>query len=142
MILVCDTGPLVAAANTRDKYHLASAQLIREYPGRLVVPSIVVSEVGRLLRTKVSAESEARFIDDIVAGGFEIEDLTEKDWKRIQILVHQYIDLKLGVTDAAVIAVAERYKTNVIATVNFRDFRAVVPEHIDAFRLLPLDGLV
>ena len=140
MLLICDTGPIVAAANIRDEYHQESRKLIEEYPGRLIVPSLVVAEVGRLLLTRISAESEADFIDDIVAGNFEVEELTKIDWLRTQRLVHQYIDLKLGVVDAAVVAVAERLRAKEIATVNSRDFRAVIPKHVNAFRMLPLDG--
>jgi hypothetical protein len=52
-------------------------------------------------------------------------------------LVVQYADLGLGLVDASVVAVAERYQTATLATLNHRDFGVVRPRHVDAFELLP-----
>jgi predicted nucleic acid-binding protein len=106
------------------------------------VPSLVVTEVGYFLRTQVHPEAEASFVDSIMDGALTLADLTTSDWRRVRELVRRYIDLKLGVVDAAVIATAERLGTDTIARINPRDFRAIHPAHIAAFRLLPLDGLV
>lgn len=52
-------------------------------------------------------------------------------------LVEQYADLPLGVTDASVIALAERHRATGIATLDHRDFRVMKPSHVPAFTLLP-----
>jgi hypothetical protein len=57
-------------------------------------------------------------------------------------LVRQYADLRLGGTDASVIAICERLGIVTIATVNLRDFATVRPRHIPAFITVPgLDKL-
>ena len=52
-------------------------------------------------------------------------------------LAERYADLKLGGTDASVVAVAERMEIDRIATYDRRHFSVVRPRHVDAFLLLP-----
>ncbi|MFI7627711.1 hypothetical protein [Microbispora rosea] len=52
-------------------------------------------------------------------------------------LVERYVDLPLGLVDAAVIAIAERLGLREVATVDQRHFRIVRPRHVEAFTLLP-----
>jgi uncharacterized protein len=59
------------------------------------------------------------------------------DWQRIQDLVSTYADLRLGGTDASVVALAERHGAVKIATLNRRHFAVVRPRHAEAFELLP-----
>jgi predicted nucleic acid-binding protein len=51
--------------------------------------------------------------------------------------VGTYADMRLGGTDASVIALAERYGVTRIATLNRRHFAVVRPNHTPAFTLLP-----
>jgi hypothetical protein len=52
-------------------------------------------------------------------------------------LVRQYADLRLGGTDASVVAICERLGIVTGATVNLRDFATVRPRHIPAFITVP-----
>jgi hypothetical protein len=52
-------------------------------------------------------------------------------------LVEQYSSLPLGAADAIVVAVAERFRTVNIATLDRRHFSVVRPAHAAAFTLLP-----
>ncbi len=58
-------------------------------------------------------------------------------WQGIQHLVSTYAELRLGGTDASVVALAERHGAVRIATLNRRHFAVVRPRHADAFELLP-----
>ncbi|MGH3190083.1 MAG: hypothetical protein ACRDPY_28920 [Streptosporangiaceae bacterium] len=64
-------------------------------------------------------------------------DLGTADWQRIQDLVSTYADLRLGGTDASVVALAERHGAVRIAALNRRHFAVVRPRHAEAFELLP-----
>jgi uncharacterized protein len=52
-------------------------------------------------------------------------------------LTERYADLRLGGTDASVIAIAERLGIHRIATFDRRHFTVVRPAHVEAFTLLP-----
>lgn len=90
-----------------------------------------------MLAAWVSTEVEAKFLDALAAGDFEVVDLTSADFTRMAELVRIYDDLPLGTTDASVIALAERLGVDEIATLDQRHFRVVRPGHVDALTLLP-----
>jgi uncharacterized protein len=52
----------------------------------------------------------------------------------------RYRDLELGLADASIVVLAEQWRTNAIATLDQRHFRALVPSQGGAFELLPADG--
>jgi len=55
----------------------------------------------------------------------------------IRRLTEQYRGIPLGGTDASLMALAERFKTQRIATLNHRHSGAVRPGHGSAFEILP-----
>ena len=64
---------------------------------------------------------------------FQLVELVDSDLRRMSGLVRQYADLRLGGTDASVVAICERLGIVTVATVNLGDFAAVRPRHIPAF---------
>jgi uncharacterized protein len=136
-VLVVDTGPLVATADRADKDHAACRALLEGDQGPLVTTSLVIAEAAYLIDRQLGAQAEASLYSSIIDGQLEVADLDRDDWERIRQLVTTYADLRLGGTDASVVAVAERRGTNRIATLNHRHFTVVRPRHADAFDLLP-----
>jgi predicted nucleic acid-binding protein len=139
-VLVCDSGPLVAAGLSKDPDHHASVELFTamHLAGRpMVLPAPVVAEVGYLLQRKGSARAESAFLRSPAAGDFRTVELTAADYARMAELVDTYADLPLGTTDAAVIALAERLGVAEVATLDHRHFRIVRPRHVDVLTLLP-----
>jgi predicted nucleic acid-binding protein len=47
-VILCDTGPLVAAFNEADNDHARCVRFLRENWSRLVVPSLAVTEICHL----------------------------------------------------------------------------------------------
>ncbi|MGO8960700.1 MAG: type II toxin-antitoxin system VapC family toxin [Streptosporangiaceae bacterium] len=139
-MIVCDTGPLVAAALSNDNDHLACVDLfnILHAAGRqLLVPATVVAEVGFLLAREAGAKVESLFLRSLAEGDFLPVDLTAVDYARMADLVSEYASLRLGTTDASVVAIAERLMLTEVATLDRRHFSVVRPSHVDALALLP-----
>lgn len=139
-MILCDSGPLFAAADRKDADHHACVEMftgLRLARRRLLVPSTVVAEVGYMLQTKVGAFAEAAFLQAIGDGDLELVDLKAEDCTRMAELVLQYDDLPLGTTDASVIALAERLGLREVATLDRRHFTVVRPRHVEALSLLP-----
>jgi hypothetical protein len=76
-------------------------------------------------------------LGDIARGLFSPEHVAPADWLRIAELVARYRDLRLGTTDASVVAAAERLGIRTVATLDRRHFTVVRPAHVEAFELLP-----
>lgn len=136
-VLLCDTGVLLAAGNVKDRHHRACLKLLRHAEGPLLVPSPVMGEVGYLLDSRVGPQAEVTFLKSFGGNGFHVAELEDEDLPRMAELVQKYIDLPLGLVDAAVIAIAERLRLGDIATLDHRHFQVVRPRHVEAFTLLP-----
>lgn len=139
-MIVCDTGPLVAAADRDDQHNRACTDLLTGLHlarRSILVPAPVIAEVGYLLGRAGGADVEAAFLRSIVEHTFTIVDLELADYARMAELVEIYADFPLGTTDAAVVAVAERLDISELATLDHRHFHAIRPRHTKAFTLLP-----
>ncbi|MCR1782780.1 type II toxin-antitoxin system VapC family toxin [Nocardioides carbamazepini] len=139
-MILFDTAPIVAAAFTTEDHHHACVELfagLRLAERALLLPTTVAAEVGYLIDRLGGPVREAGFLAGIAEGGFEPVELTLTDYARMAELVEQYADLRLGTTDASIIALAERLGITEIATLDRRHFTAVRPRHVDALTLLP-----
>ncbi len=136
-MLIVDTGPLVAAADSADPDHEACAGLLQEAAGPLRTTALVVAEAAYLIGRRISAEAEARFFRSIANGDLIVDALIGDDLVRIADLVGTYSDLPLGGTDASLIALAERLQQDTIATLDRRHFSVVRPAHVPGFQIVP-----
>lgn len=134
-IAIADTGPLYAAADERDVNHERSLTVLVRPDLHLVIPALVVAETAYLIGTRLGPSAEAAFIRGLAA--FDVEPPSGSDWERMAELIERYADFPLGATDASIVALAERLKTDVIITLDQRHFSVVRPRHCSAFRLLP-----
>ncbi|MCR1786115.1 hypothetical protein KVF89_26520 [Nocardioides carbamazepini] len=89
-MIICDTGPIFAAADRQDADHHACVELftgLRLAGRRLLLPQTVLAEVGYLLEAKVGTFAEVAFLESVADGSFELVDLTRSDAARIAELV-------------------------------------------------------
>ena len=135
--MLCDTGVLLAAGNAKDAHHRSCLDLLRRTTGPLLVPSPVLGEMGYLLESRVGPQAEVHFLRSFGDNGFHLAELVDEDLPRMAELVQIYVDLPLGIVDAAVIAIAERLGLTEVATLDHRHFTVVRPRHVRAFTLLP-----
>lgn len=95
-MIVCDTGPLVAAAISDDAHHRACVDLFTalHLAGRsILVPATVIAEVGYLLGRDGGSRSESEFLNSLADGTFRTVDLTNDDYRRAAELVLDYQSL-------------------------------------------------
>ena len=139
-MIVCDTGPLVAAAVRQDADFHACTELftgLHLAQRHILVPGTVAAEVGYLLQRLGGPAIEAGFLRSLADGTLTPVDLQTADYARAAELVEAYADFPLGTTDATVVAVAERLGISEVATLDHRHFRAVRPRHVETLTLLP-----
>lgn len=72
-----------------------------------LVPAAVLCEVGHLAERRYDARAVAAFLGDLDSGALKL-DCGEQDIGRARELMTRYADLRLGATDAFVVACAER----------------------------------
>lgn len=136
-MLIVDTGPIVAYLNRNDPDHTRCAALLESRTDDLLVTPYVVTEACYLLGKYLGAEAEVNLVEAVAGGDLEQIDITSGELIRMAELMRQYSGFPLGIADASVVAAAERFKAEEVATLDRRHFHAVVPAHLPAFRLLP-----
>lgn len=139
MALMVDAGALYAQADRADPHHQAVVELLRAERGPLVTSQIAVAEADYLMLTRLGLDVEFAFLQDLAAGTFLAECLSREELGLALEVARRYRDLKLGVTDAALVVLARRYRTRRLLTVDERAFRAVAPLQGGSFTLLPMD---
>ena len=137
MALILDTGPLLAALDAADPDHAACAALIVDANEDLIVPSLVLGELDYWCSRRFHPDAWLTFLDDIVAGAYQVEAPTVADLARCRELQATYADLVIGVVDASIVALAERLDEGKVGTLDRRHFGTVRPRHVPALILLP-----
>src|SRR5258708_14675101 len=96
-----------------------------------------MGEVGYVHQSRVGPQAEVIFLRSFGGNGFVVAELEDGDIPRMAELVDTYVDLPLGIVDAAVIAIAERLRLAEVATIDHPHFSVLRPRHVPAFTLLP-----
>ncbi len=78
-----------------------------------------------------------RVLNDVKSGALAVEALIASDYDRVGELMTTYSNLRLGLVDAAVLAIVERLREPKLATLDHRHFAVIRPRHIKALELLP-----
>lgn len=136
MILV-DAGPLIAAANRKDRHHDRCVRTLLDAQPPRLVSGLVIAEVCYMLARDGGAAQEAAFLRSFGTGFLTAAELTPADLVRSAELVERYADLPLGGADASVVALAERLGITQVATLDTRHFRVVRAQHVDNRRAVP-----
>lgn len=89
----------------------------------LLIPDPVVVETDWLVRSRVGADAARAFLDDLADGVHRRAPLTDAAFRRALEIDRRYADLRLGLVDAAVMAIAEA-EAAAILTFDFAHFRA------------------
>jgi predicted nucleic acid-binding protein len=135
-LILVDTGPLVAMGDRSSRVHQRCIEALATAQPPRLVPGPVIAEVCYLLAREVGTHAEASFLRAFGGGFLAPVDVDAADLARAAELVETYSDLRLGGTDACVVALAERLGVATIATID-NDFRVVRPRHTNAFTIVP-----
>ncbi|MFE9390929.1 PIN domain-containing protein [Streptomyces sp. NPDC006784] len=143
MIVIGDTSGLVAALNASDPEHEAARVALRRAALTVVSP-LVVLEIELITTRNVDRKAAYRVNDWLLGqertGRMAIPQVSTDTLRKARLVQNRYADLRLDLTDAVNVVLAEAYDTEIILTLDRRDFRAITPltgNH--AFRLLPDD---
>lgn len=133
--MIFDTSVVFAALDRSDAIHDRAAELF-EIADDVLLPAPTLVELDWLSRSRKVPGTEA-VLAGIVEGSLRPVELTLEDYRRVDELCRTYADLPLGLVDASVVAIAERYEEISIATLDHRHFSVVRPRHVTSFDLVP-----
>jgi uncharacterized protein len=138
-VIVIDTSAIVAYMNRTDDRHELVSAWVDDTTDDLATTPLVVAEVDHLVAARGGRAALSALRADLSAGAYVVDWWPGAISSTVKI-AERYADDGLALTDASLVALAERLDTIEIATLDERHFRAVRPlMGGDAFRLLPID---
>lgn len=102
-----------------------------------MVSPYVLAEVDYLLATKLGLAAELAALQELSTGAYELAQVGPADLARIAKVIERYGDQELGVADASLVVLADRYETRRILTLDQRHFTVLRPLRGGRLRVLP-----
>lgn len=138
-MIILDTSGLLAAIDSAERAHQRAAAALRACePPRCLSP-FVLAELDYLLARRVSNAAAGRLLDEVAAGAYRLEPFGAADVAQAIEILDRYKDLDLGLADASLLVLAERYDTRDVLTLDERHFRAARDRRGRPLRILPAD---
>jgi predicted nucleic acid-binding protein len=138
--LIVDTGALLAHSDDASADHNDVVAAIDAERGDLVLSPFVAQEADHLLLSRHGVDVERAFLLDVASGAFTLAAFEARDVGAAEAVLARYRDLRLGLADASIVVLAERWRTTRLLTFDERHFRAVEPLQGGHFTILPADG--
>ncbi len=135
--MIADTSGLLALFNRGEPEHEAVRRAVERAREPLVVSPYVVAELDYLVATRVGVEAELAVLRELAGGAYELPHLGPDDLERVAAVVARYADQAVGVADASIVVLADRYRTREILTLDRRHFEVLRPLSGGRFRLVP-----
>ena len=141
MTLILDSSGLLAAIDERQEDHAATKAAFESARGPLLVSPFVLAELDYMIMTRMGQERELALLDEVARGAYRLEPFSAEDVAEAVSVIERYADLELGLADASVVVLANRYDTLEVLTLDERHFRALRGPRDLPFRLLPADSV-
>jgi predicted nucleic acid-binding protein len=143
VIAVGDTSAVIAAFNSADgDHHVArTAVLSASY---LVISALTLHEVEHVMSVRVNLDAAYAVNDWLLAQDSnrraKVACVDGPVLRRARQVQNRYRALRLDLPDAVNVVLAEHYETEVMISLDRRDYRAIRPLNgAPCFRLLPDD---
>jgi hypothetical protein len=136
-VIVADTSGLLALFNRREPQHAAVRDLVAATPDRLAVSPYVLAELDYLVATRIGVDAELAVLAELAGGAYVLADIGPDDLHRARRVIERYRDQEIGLADASLVVLADRWGTRELLTLDHRHFDVVRPLTGGRFRLLP-----
>lgn len=136
-MIIADTSGLLALFDRGEPEHQAVSHAVSRIAGPLVVSPYVVAELDYLVGTRIGVAQELAVLRELSGGAYLLPEFGPSDMARAANVVERYRDQDIGIADASIVVLAERYATRQLLTLDRRHFSVLRPEHRGRFTLLP-----
>jgi uncharacterized protein len=143
IVVIADTSGLLIALDSTHPQHQTANQALHS-AGLLVMSPLLLAELDHIATRELGRDAAISAVDDIRhwmrRGRVVVPEVTEEQLAVAQFVRAQYRALDLDLADAVNVALASAHDTDVMLTLDRRDFRTVRPlSRHKAFKILPDD---
>lgn len=136
-MILADTSGLLALFNRAEPSHHAVRSAIEAAPGPLVVSPYVIAELDYLVATRLGINAELAVLDELAGGAYELATISVMELQRAREVIETYRDQAIGITDASLLVLGQRYRTRSVLTLDRRHFDVLLPLNGGRFHILP-----
>lgn len=122
-----------------DRYHTQCAAVLNQAVPPLLLSPFVLAELDYLLMRYIGQGAQSLFLEEAAQCAYQLEPFAAAEVARAKQLVDRYADVKIGLADASIVVLAERYAVLDVLTLDQRHFRALRTEQRKRFNILPFD---
>jgi len=139
-LIIVDTSGLVAALFPDQRRHFECASVLQEAAGPFLLSPFVIAEADYLIAKYGGPSAELAFLAELRRGSYELPHFGCVEIDRARNVVESYQDYQIGLTDASLVAISQRYRTVSLLTLDERHFRVLRAFRNQPFRILPADA--
>jgi predicted nucleic acid-binding protein len=136
-VILLDTSGLLAAIDGSQHQHAEAAAALRQASAPLLLSPFVLAELDYLLATRVGVRAQRAMLNEVARGAYRLETFTGADVGLATVILRRYPNLEIGLADASIVVLAERYDVWDVLTLDHRHFNALRAAGRRRFRLLP-----
>lgn len=136
-MIMADTSGLIAFFSESGTQHDAVVAWLNRNDPVMVVSPYVIAEVDYLVATRRGVDAELAVLEELSGGAYELAALDAEDLADVTRVVRRYSDLGIGIADASLAVLAQRYRTRTILTLDRRHFSAMRPLDGGNFTIVP-----
>ena len=136
-MILLDTSGLLAAIDGSQHQHAEAAAALRQASAALLLSPFVLAELDYLLAARVGVRAQRAMLDEVARGAYRLETFTGADVGLAAVILRRYPNLEIGLADASIVVLAERYAVWDVLTLDHRHFHALRGPRRQRFRLLP-----
>jgi predicted nucleic acid-binding protein len=137
--VIVDTSALLAFFDASEPDHEAVSEVLAAADALVVSPH-VVAELDYLVATRHGVDDQLAVLDELAGGAWDLAAFDEEGLRRAREVIASYRDQAIGVADASIVVLAERYRTRTIASLDRRHFDIVRSLEGGYFEVLPRAG--
>lgn len=136
-MIIADTSALLAFFTESGPKHDAVVAWLDLNHGDLVVSPFVIAEIDYLVARRKGVAVELAVLRELAGGAFLLPAMSTQDLDNAIDVVDRYRDLDIGIADASIVVLADRYRTNTVLTWDRRHFSVLRPLAGGRFTLVP-----
>ena len=136
-MIIADTSGLIPFFNHADPDHESVANWIEGNDQVMVISPFVIAEIDYLVATRNGVAAELAVLRELAGGAYELATIGAQDLTTAIGVINRYQELDIGITDASIVVLADRFRTNTVLTLDRRHFSVLRPLRGGRFEIVP-----
>jgi predicted nucleic acid-binding protein len=137
MAILLDSSAILAAADQSDLNHRAALAWFGRVDEPMLIGALTLCEVDLLLQRELSLKATLAILEAIASGAIRVVAPTQADFARAAELLREATEYRPRLTDAVLVANAERLGVTRVAAFDRRPIAIFRPRHTRALDLEP-----